>query len=111
MRKIISIVAILIMAFASATPASAFQFGFQVNNGNAAIIFDFSGNRQENQYYEPRPRNQWNDDDDWRYQPRQSNRWQRPDTHWGPTPIECTKNISYDRHLGYVDQRTGRPCL
>ncbi len=111
MRKMISIIAILILSLTFAAPASAFQFGFQVNNGNAAVIFDFSDNRQENQYYEPRPRNQWDDNNDWRYQSRQSNRWHGPDTYWGPAPIECTRNISYDRRLGYVDQRTGRPCL
>ena len=67
MRKIISIAVVLTIGLAFATPASAFQFGFQVNNGNAAITFGFSDNRQENQYRESRPRNQWDNN---YYQPR-----------------------------------------
>lgn len=75
----------------------------------SAIISSTNASQDQYDYY-PRPENQW-DDDDWSYRSHQSNRWQRPDMEWGPAPIECTRNISYDRHLGYVDQQTGRPCL
>lgn len=109
MRQIISIFFALVLAIGFASPASAFVLGFAADqNGNFAIGIGISAN-QTNQYSEPRPRNQWNAISR-RSEHRQSNRWQRPDSRSESGSIECKGNISYDRHLGYVDQSTGRPC-
>ena len=116
MRQIISIFFVLVFAIGFASPASAFVLGFQViQDGNTAVVFGFSDNRQENQYYEPRPRNQrygvQYQAERPRYQQRHRSQADRQYGHGEPM-MDCRRNIMPAGNIPgrFRDQDTGTLC-
>ena len=118
MRKIISIVIALVIASIPLSSAYADDYNRHYNEddvaagvilglglaiiGGAIISSANAPSRQYDYYPEPQLQNRWNDN-----RRHSEQRWNQR----RPQGITCTRNIGYDRYLGYVDQQTGRPCL